>query len=145
MKPTDPLSVTHAAVTRLPHALVALGDKDDCETLRRILTECGLEPMACSTVKEAKALLTSNAVSLAFCAEHFSDGDYSDLVCAVRSSGQPIPVVVCSRQLDPSLYLDAMELGAYDFMVQPYRKADVAWIIEGALWEVKAKAIGAHN
>jgi hypothetical protein len=41
-------------------------------------------------------------------------------------------VVVCSRQPDLSLYLDAMEMGAYDVMAPPYEKADVAWIAEGA-------------
>jgi DNA-binding NtrC family response regulator len=71
---------------------------------------------------------------LAFCEDRLPDGDYTDFLSVVRSSGWPIPVVVCSRQPNLSLYLDAMVMGAYDFMVPPYEKADVAWIAEGARW-----------
>jgi len=145
MKPADSLPVKDSSVARLPHALLAVGDADERETLRSILTECGLQPIPCSTLKEAKASLTSDAISLAFCEDRLSDGDYADLLCAARSSGQRIPVVVCSRQLDLSVYLDAMELGAYDFMVRPYHKGDVAWIVQGALWKGGPRVIGAHN
>jgi len=145
MKANDSVSATDGAVAQLRHVLVAFSDQHDRETLRCILVECGLRPMPCSTLKEAQALLTSHAIGLAFCEDHLADGDYTDLLYDVRSSARPIPVVVCAPQLDLSLYLDAMELGVYDFMVRPYRKADVAWIVEGALWKVGAKAVGAHN
>ena len=123
-------------LARLLHALLVLESEDDRDTLVWMVAECGVQPMPCSTLREAKSLLPSHSIGLAFCEQQLSDGDYREFLGTVRSSQRPIPVVVCARELDLSLYLDAMELGAYDFIVGPYQKADVAWIVEGALWQV---------
>ena len=128
MNVIQPFSGAPGTVPRLSHALLAVGDEDDRETLR-----------------EAKTLLASHAIGLAFCEDRLSDGDYTEFLCAVRSSGQTVPVVVCSRRLDSSLYLDAMELGAYDFIVRPYTKDDVAWIVEGALWTLRPIGFKVHR
>lgn len=145
MNVIEPFSGVPGTVPTLPHALLAIGDEDDRETLRWLVAECGVQPMPCSTLQEAKTLLASHAIGLAFCDDRLSDGDYTDFLGAVRSSRRPMPVVVCSRQLDTSLYLDAMELGAYDFMVRPYTKDDVAWIVEGALWTARPGGFKVHR
>ena len=141
-------SEASGTLARLPHALLVLENEDDRKTLCRMVAECGVQPVPCSTLQDAKALVASDAISIAFCENRLDDGDYMDFLRAVRSTGRTIPVVVCSRQLDLSLYLDAMEMGAYDFVVRPYQEADLAWIMEGALWKVAGARLAgpsAHN
>jgi len=127
---------------RVPHALLVLASVDDRETLCWSVAVCGVQPVPCSTLQEAKTVMASDAIGLALCEDRLSDGDYTDFLRAVRSSGRPIPVVVCSRRLDLGLYLDAMEMGAYDFVVRPYQEADLAWILEGALWKAGLMHLG---
>jgi DNA-binding NtrC family response regulator len=127
-------------------ALVALADHQDRETIGRILVGCGLHPVLCSTSAEARAILASKTISLVFCQAALPDGGFLEVLRAADSSRRKVPIVVCSRLVDADLYLRAMEMGAYDFVVSPYQKADVAWIAEGALRKVAEppRAVAAH-
>jgi DNA-binding NtrC family response regulator len=113
--------------------LIAFDESEDRETLTRIVAECGWRPMPCSTLKEAKALLASQSISLVFCQQGLQGGGWFRLFRAASSGARSVPIIVCSRVVDMDSYLDAMEVGAYDFMVRPYCKRDVQWVAEGAL------------
>ena len=43
-----------------------------------------------------------------------------------------IEVVVCSRLGDPKLWLDVLEQGGYDVLVQPYQREEIKRIVEAA-------------
>lgn len=131
MKPADCFPAMDGSA-EIPCALLASGNEEDRETLDGILAQCGLRPLLCSTVREAELLLASAALSMVFCEYNLSGGGYFHLLRS-RSSWRRVPVVVCSSVVDTRLYLDAMDMGAYDFMVRPYRRADVAWIVRGAV------------
>ena len=51
-----------------------------------------------------------------------------------RRMPSPVPVVVVSRYVDVDLYLDALEKGAWDYIVPPFRAADLAYVVNGAIW-----------
>jgi DNA-binding NtrC family response regulator len=133
MEPTEVTLGKNGSVATLHQALVALADPQDRATIGRILAGCGLHPILCSTSAEARAILASKPISLVFCQESLPDGGFLEVLRAADSSRRKVPIVVCSRLVNADLYLRVMEMGAYDFVVSPYQKADVAWIVEGAL------------
>ena len=126
-------------------ALIALDDEDDLESLRRVVAECGLEPVTCTNLREATALLASQPIHLVFCQDNLPGGSCFDLLCATHASAHPPPVIVCSRVVEMRLYLDAMEAGASDYLVRPYQKRDVEWVVEGVLRQAEVPgALAAH-
>lgn len=117
----------------LGRALVALAEVEDRRNLARILAECGFEPVLCSTAGEAREAIASGRIRIVFCGEVILSGGSSDVLRAAQSSGRHIPVIVCSRFYNTRIYLNVMEMGAYDFVVAPYDRTNVAWIAESAL------------
>jgi DNA-binding NtrC family response regulator len=117
---------------RVGRALVAIADRENREALIRALEVCGLEPASCSTIGDVRAILESEANDVVFCDEAFAD-DSLDGLPRAGSSGELIaPVIVCSRLYDPAVYLEVMYRGAFDFIVFPYRTAEVRWVLETA-------------
>ena len=127
-------------------ALIAIGDDDDRDSLSRIVAECGLEPVPCTNLREARSLLASQPIHLVFCQDNLPGGGCFDLLRATLASAHAPPVIVCSRVVDMRLYLDVMEAGACDYMVSPYQKRDVQWLAEGALLKAAEvpEAFGVH-
>jgi len=110
-------------------ALVVLSDPDSREAIPLILATCGIEPVLCSTISEARKSLSSQPADVVFCETSLADGSFEELLHGLRSGEPCPPVIVCSRQYDPALYLDLMDRGAFDFIAYPYRTEDVRWIL----------------
>jgi DNA-binding NtrC family response regulator len=119
--------------SRLGRALIALAETQDGKSLARILAECGFEPVLCSSAGEAREAIASGTIRIVFCGEGIAGGGCRDVLRAAHSGGRNIPVIVCSRLYNTRDYLNVMEMGAYDFLISPYDKTNVAWIAEGAL------------
>ena len=112
---------------KAPRALAVLPDPDCRKALLQVLVTCGIEPVLCSTIREARASLGSEPADVVFCETSFADGNFEDLLRALGSGELSPPVIVCSRLYDPALYLDLMDRGAFDFIVYPYRTEEVRW------------------
>jgi DNA-binding NtrC family response regulator len=72
-------------------------------------------------------------VCLVFCESYLADGTFRDVLRIAEHTQSNVPVVVTSRVGDTGEYLEAMELGAFDFLARPYRRAEVNWILSRAL------------
>jgi len=60
------------------------------------------------------------------------DGDWRRVLEIVEQGRRRIEVVVCSRLGDPKLWLDVLEQGGYDVLVQPYQREEIKRIVEAA-------------
>jgi DNA-binding NtrC family response regulator len=60
------------------------------------------------------------------------DGDGRRVLEIVRQSSPNVEVIVRSRLADPKLWLDVLEQGGYDVLVEPHQCADIQRIVEGA-------------
>ncbi len=116
---------------------------DECaQALARLLTQCGLETLSCSTLRELQALLPDQTVDLIFCATQLNDGSFREVLRAVEVASSPLPVVVFSRVGEPEEYLEAMRLGAFDFIAPPYRCRELDWIVSNAVGRMFSAACG---
>jgi DNA-binding NtrC family response regulator len=60
------------------------------------------------------------------------DGDWRRVFELVERGRRKIEVVVCSRLGDPKLWLDVLDQGGYDLLVEPFQHEEVRRIVEAA-------------
>lgn len=115
-------------------ALLVYDHEYPLSDLRLLLDRLGFESLRARSCAEARRLLASPAPPhLAFTDTHLLDGGWAETVSFAARVRRPVPVIVVSRTVDLTLYLDALESGAAEFIVPPFRDADVSFVTEGAL------------
>ena len=77
-------------------------------------------------------LKAPNPPQLVFTAVLLADGDWDRVLFLGKTAG--VPVIVVSTCLDVSFCLDVLEKGAFDFLVPPFDRDDVAYIVRNASW-----------
>jgi DNA-binding NtrC family response regulator len=61
-----------------------------------------------------------------------ADGTWTDVLALTARSPTPVALIVVSDVLDIPLYLAVMETGAFDFIVVPCARADLAYVVKRA-------------
>ncbi|MGH9437487.1 MAG: response regulator [Terriglobia bacterium] len=100
-------------------------------TLESALKKLGIGIRCVRSCGDASALLTpTDAPQLVFADIELPDGTWVDVLnLAAGQTRNSAKVVVVSPVVDDRLYLNALESGAYDFIVPPVRAGDVAHIV----------------
>jgi DNA-binding NarL/FixJ family response regulator len=115
-------------------ALLVYHQEYPLRDLRPLLDRLGIESVRARSCAEARLLLASPAPPcLVFTDTDLPDGSWAESVTFAARICRPVPVIVVSRALDRALCLDSLETGAAEFIVPPFRAADVAYVVEGAL------------
>jgi len=84
-------------------------------------------------VQEALPLLqAANPPHLVFTEAVLPDGTWADVVKQALGARKPVKVIVVSRLVDVSLYVDTMEGGAFDFIVPPLSANELAHVVKCA-------------
>ncbi len=113
--------------------LVALADPASQRALSNVLPLHDLEPVFAATMREARAVLASESIGLVVCEDCLIDGSYRDLLPVAQAARGDVPVVVTSRTDNPEEYLEAMKLGAFDFVAAPFSRTELDRIVHNAL------------
>ena len=123
-----------------PQILIVSSELEDRRKLNDMLHKEGYETVCASRVSECEDALKTQNVSLIFCDRRLSDGNYRDIISALRACNQPAPVVVTSRLADWDEYLEALHHGAFDLISSPCQPTDVLWAIVQARREEHTSA-----
>ena len=123
-----------------PRVLLACTDPDSRRALSSLLDQCGLKTVVSSSVRESRRILARGGVAMVFCEARLADGSFREVLHEAAAPEQKVPVVVASRLDDTNEYLEAMRLGAYDFITSPYRRSEVEWIVHNALHDAGVAA-----
>lgn len=123
-------------MTQTAKILVASSDLENGYSLKKLLLECGLDSAVVSSLEEARALLAKETISLVICDAQLTGGSFRELLH--QSVSTKIPVVVASRLPDTREYLEAMRLGAFDFIASPYRLSEMQQIVSSAIGQAVA-------
>ncbi len=90
-----------------------------------------------TTVQELGPLLQeANPPHLVFTEARLPDGTWADVVKKALGAPKPVKVIVVSRLVDVSLYVDTMEGGAFDFIVPPLSANELAHVVKCAVENV---------
>ena len=98
-----------------------------------VLESCSIEVLPVCDCNEARRMLeTQPRVQAVVKDTALPDGDWRRVLEIVVRGRRTIEVVVCSRLDDHKLWLDVLEQGGYDVLVQPYQREEIKRIVEAA-------------
>jgi len=100
--------------------------------LLNALESCGIEVLPVCNCNEARRMLETQPVQAVVTDTVLPDGDWRRVLEIVEQVRRKIEVVVCSRLGDSKLWLDVLEQGGYDVLVQPYQREEIKRIVEAA-------------
>jgi len=121
------------------HVVLVGNDIKSQELLIGLLRQKGLVPVPSSSLKETLHLLARRETALAICHASPRDGTFRELLGSL-GNGSKVPVIVCADFYDSRLYLEAMELGAFDYFTYPHYRDGVEWVVGNALRQVSIHA-----
>lgn len=115
-------------------ALLVHDEERPVAELEPLLESLGIEVLQARSCAEAEAaLVCAEPPVLIFTDTVLSDGTWADVQSLAEHPG--VPVIVVSRFVDLPFYLEVLESGASDYIVPPFREADLAWVVESALMD----------
>ena len=101
--------------------------------LLEALESCGFDALPVCDCREARRILeTEPKVQVVLTDTVLPDGDWRRVLEIVAHRCPNIEVVVSSRFDDHKLWIDVLEQGAYDVLVEPYEREEVRRIVETA-------------
>lgn len=115
-----------------PRAKVLLVDPDarDRQYYSSILQQQGFEVSACATYSEGHHCLESGPVDFVVISQGSRAFEGRALLEQVLTIDRRIPVVVLTRSVDMNCYLEAMQMGAVDYLEKPLSSEQVVRVIE---------------
>jgi DNA-binding NtrC family response regulator len=119
----------------MPHNIKAMlvMAQERHSTLVEALESCGFDVLPVCDCKEARRMLEAQpAVQVVVTDARLHDGDWRRVFEIVERGRRKIEVVVCSRLGDPKLWLDVLDQGGYDVLVEPFEHEEVRRIVEAA-------------
>src|ERR1700675_1537848 len=95
-------------------------------TLVDALESYGIEVLPVCNCDEARRMLEIEPlVQVVVTDPRVHAGDWRRVLEIVEQGRRKIEVVVCSRLGDSKLWLDVLEQGGYDVLVQPYQREEI--------------------
>lgn len=103
--------------------------------LSRVLHPCPLEIRALkSCLEAAHEIGRCSTADVIFTDLYLPDGGWKQMLQMARQTPARAEVILVSRFVDVPLYLDALEAGAFDFVVPPFNTVELGYIIVNAAY-----------
>jgi two-component system response regulator PilR (NtrC family) len=116
-----------------PLALVIDDEPDICELLTLTLGRMNVQTETAMDVAGAKALLGKHDFDICLTDMRLPDGDGLELVEWMQSNASGVPVAVITAHGNVETAVQALKLGAFDFVSKPLDLGNLRTIIENAL------------
>jgi two-component system response regulator PilR (NtrC family) len=116
-----------------PRALVIDDEPDICELLTMTLARMDISAEAAADVASAKRLLSSQPFDICLTDMRLPDGDGLQLVEWMQTHASGVPVAVITAHGNVETAVQALKLGAFDFISKPLDLNHLRNIIDNAL------------
>lgn len=133
------IEVHHLFVSR-GKVLLVEPDSRDRRFYSEILQQRGFEVCACASYQEGVDCLDRNPVDLVVVNEGSSAFEGRILLEHAMMIDRHLPVVVLTRSVNMNCYLEAMQLGAVDYLEKPLASEEIAHFVTT---HVRARAVAA--
>ena len=111
-------------------ALLVGEDPGDFQYYVSIFEVCGYRVRACNTFREGVLRLSAEVFDFVMVIQRTTRFEGRGVLkCAVETN-QSLPVLVVARRLDMGCYLEAMELGAADYLIEPVTVSVMIRVLE---------------
>jgi len=133
------------ADTTTARRVLIVAEEANREIAKSAIGQWALEPVCCSSVQEARALLPDPGVILILCEEQLVDGTYGDMLRTLGRAGKNRFVVISETPDADDKYEEAMQMGAFEVIASPCRRSDVQWIVIRAIHEQIRRRAGRNQ
>jgi two-component system response regulator PilR (NtrC family) len=116
-----------------PLALVIDDEPDICELLSLTLERMDVRTKTAMDVQSAKTLLGEHEFDICLTDMRLPDGDGLELISWMQSNAPGIPVAVITAHGNVETAVQALKLGAFDFISKPLDLGNLRNIVENAL------------
>ena len=108
-------------------------DGDNCiQELKGVLKKQQIDIYSAESCEEVARLLDQTHPELIFTAKLLRDGTWRNVIHLSESLSVPTNVIVVGDYQDISLYLSAMDYGAFDFILPPFEEDAIAHVVRAA-------------
>lgn len=108
------------------------GHRDDARQLTQMLHALPLILDHAESLQQARAQLRRNDYQVVLTEAALPDGNWLDALHLARESPRPLEVIVTDAQADARFWTEALNLGAYDILAQPFYEPEVRRILHNA-------------
>lgn len=135
---SKPIRKSPAAIRRPagnPTVVIATVDPDIREGLSTLLASSYVNAIWVSSVQDIKAVVRQEKIAACLCGFWLQDGTYREVIQLLRRERAEIPAIIVSAPACPDdyrEYLEAVDIGAIDFLPYPYRQTEFERILAGA-------------
>ena len=123
-----------------PLALVIDDEPDICELLSLTLQRMDIDTTVAGDVKSAKAQLSGQRFDICLTDMRLPDGDGLELVEWMQQNSSGVPVAVITAHGNVETAVQALKLGAFDFISKPVDLQNLRNIVKNALKLEQAQA-----
>jgi putative two-component system response regulator len=120
-------------LTGHPTVLVVDDDRGICELTSVLLSEQGYECEVATTPAEARDALRRRPISLCLCDLYLGEYSGFDLAKEIADLAPGVALVMMSGSDDVAVVEQALVLGAYDYLLKPFRESELAIAVKNAL------------
>ena len=111
-------------------ALLVQARPDPLDALRLALEEQSVNIYTARNCAEAAlALWSDRPPHLVFTEIQLSDGNWADILTLVSKASEPVNVIVMAPFADVNFYIQAIERGAFDFIVPPLSDPELLHVV----------------
>jgi putative two-component system response regulator len=113
--------------------LIVDDDRQVCDLVSIVLRRQGYRCEATQTLNEARVLLRSDRVEVCICDVDLGRSDSGlSLAAEIQAAGSPVALVMMSGYDDTTLAEEALRIGAYDYLVKPFRNSELVITVANA-------------
>jgi DNA-binding NtrC family response regulator len=113
-------------------ALLVHDRADPLELLKSALKELSIDTYSVRSCEEARRLLPQTQPQLVFTDTTLPDGSWTDVIELAENAGSPVNVIVVGMIKDVKLYLTALDRGAFDFLLPPFKGDALDFVVQSA-------------
>jgi two-component system, NtrC family, response regulator PilR len=112
--------------------LFVSGHPDDARRLSRMVETIPLWLDHAGDLRQARTKLQQNQYDVVLTEAHIPDGTWLDMLELARGCSRAVEVIVTDPQADAQFWAEALNLGAYDLLAQPFYEPEVRRILSCA-------------
>ena len=120
-------------------ALLVYDRPHPLESLNVALRDLSVETCSVRTCEEARRLVPQAQPQLIFTDISLPDGSWADVVSVAQRAASPVDVIVVGANKDMQLYVSALEGGAFDFVLPPFERQALDFVVESARHDVRRR------
>jgi DNA-binding response OmpR family regulator len=120
--------------------LILEDEPEVADVVQTYLQRDGFEPVACGSVKDARAELARETPGLMILDVGLPDGSGFDVLRESVASGRRIPAIVLTARGDESDRIVGLELGADDYVIKPFSPRELMARVHAVLRRIEERS-----